>query len=181
MLLGVDIVRAGAYTLNCGGGKWWKVESHLSLKVERHMFYGEYKHGLDGKGRLILPARFRDVARENGVEKFFVTRGLDKCIFMFSEFEWRNVEQKFKGLSFTKEQPRIFNRMFFSGAVDVVPDKQGRFVVPHYLKEHAGIRELSVVIGVSNRIEIWDEKTWNEFYTKSSQTFEQTAESLLEL
>ncbi|MBF0485754.1 MAG: division/cell wall cluster transcriptional repressor MraZ [Candidatus Omnitrophica bacterium] len=145
------------------------------------MFYGEYKHGLDTKGRLILPARFRDAAKENGVDKFFVTRGLDKCIFMFSEFEWRNVEQKFKTLSFTKEQARTFNRMFFSGAVDVVPDKQGRFVVPQYLKDYAAIKNQTVIIGVSNRIEIWDEKIWADFYAKSSQSFEQTAESLLDL
>ena len=145
------------------------------------MFYGEYQHGIDRKGRLILPARFRDVAKENSIEKFFVTRGLDKCIFMFSEYEWRLQEQKFKSLSFTKQEARTFNRMFFSGAVEVIPDRQGRFIIPQYLKDFASIKKDTVVIGISNRIEIWDTKMWEEFYTKSSGAFEQTAENMMNL
>ncbi len=145
------------------------------------MFYGEYSHTLDNKGRIILPSRFRDVARDNHIETFFVTRGLEKCIFMFSESEWRLQEQKFKGLSFTKHDARMFNRLFFSGAVDVVPDKQGRFVIPQYLKDYAGIISKSVIIGVSNRIEIWDAVRWQEFYEKSSGLFEETAERMIDL
>jgi MraZ protein len=145
------------------------------------MFYGEYTHTLDTKGRIILPSRFRDVARENNIDRFFVTRGLEKCVFMFAESEWRTIEQKFKGLSFTKEQSRNFNRMFFAGAADVVPDKQGRFIIPQNLKEHASIKSATVIIGVSNRIEIWDEAAWKEFFTKSNQSFEQTAEHLFDL
>lgn len=145
------------------------------------MFYGEYSHNLDSKGRLILPSRFRDVAKENNIEKFFVTRGLEKCIFMFSEYDWKLQEQKFKGLSFTKQDARMFNRMFFSGAVDVVPDKQGRFIIPQYLKDFAGITAKSVIIGVSNRIEIWDSARWQEFYTKTSGLFEETAERMMDL
>jgi MraZ protein len=145
------------------------------------MFYGEYKHALDTKGRIILPSRFRDVARENNIERFFVTRGLERCVFMFSEYEWRAIEQKFKSLSFTKEQSRNFNRMFFAGAADVVPDKQGRFIVPQNLKEHANIKGATVIIGVSNRIEIWDQDSWQEFFNKSNQSFEQTAEHLFDL
>jgi MraZ protein len=145
------------------------------------MFYGEYKHTLDTKGRIILPSRFRDFARENNIERFFVTRGLERCVFMFSEYEWRVIEQKFKSLSFTKEQSRNFNRMFFAGAAEVVPDKQGRFIVPQNLKEHASITGSTVIIGVSNRIEIWDQSMWQEFFSKSSQSFEQTAEHLFDL
>ncbi len=144
------------------------------------MFYGEYKHGLDRKGRLILPARFRDVCRESGIDKFFLTRGLDKCIFMFCEEEWRAQEKKFKGLSFTKQESRSFNRLFFSGAVEVIPDKQGRFIIPQYLKQYADIKGDAVVIGVSNRIEIWDASAWETFYTNSSGTFEQIAENMIE-
>ena len=94
------------------------------------MFYGEYQHGIDRKGRLILPSKFRDVYKEAGIERFFITRGLDKCIFMFTEEEWRNQEQKFKSMPFTKQETRSFNRLFFSGAVDTVPDRQGRFIIP---------------------------------------------------
>lgn len=145
------------------------------------MFYGEYSHGIDNKGRLILPSRFREVSKENGIEKFFVTRGLDKCIFMFAEGEWRLQEQKFKSMSFTKGESRQFNRLFFSGAVEVAPDRQGRFIIPQYLKEFAGIKKDAVVIGVSNRIEIWETKLWQEFFNKSSVDFEKTAENMLDL
>ena len=145
------------------------------------MFYGEYSHSIDRKGRLILPAKFRDVCKEYGIEKFFITRGLDKCIFMFSFEEWRVQEQKFKNMSFTKNESRQFNRLFFSGAVDVTPDKQGRFIIPQYLKEYANIKRDAVVIGVSNRIEVWDTALWGEFHKNSSSVFEKTAENLLHL
>ena len=145
------------------------------------MFYGEYAHSIDRKGRLILPARFREVAKENGVEKFFLTRGLDKCIFMFSEDEWKPQEQKFKNVPFTKREARSFNRIFFSGAVEVVPDRQGRFIVPQYLKEFANIKRDTVIIGVSNRIEIWDSEYWREIYTNSKNSFEEIAEKMLDI
>ena len=143
------------------------------------MFYGEYIHTIDRKGRLILPARFRDVCKENGIEKFFITRGLDKCIFMLSADEWRLQEQKFKNLPFTKQESRSFNRLFFSGAIDVVPDRQGRFIIPQYLKEFAKIKRDTIIIGISNRIEIWDSKSWQEFYANSNESFERIAENMV--
>lgn len=142
------------------------------------MFYGEYRHGIDNKGRLILPSRFREIAKENHIEKFFLTRGLDRCIFMFAEEEWKVQEQKFRNMSFTKEQSRRFNRLFFSGAADIQPDKQGRFIIPPYLKDFAAITHDTIIIGVSNRIEIWDQKTWEDFYNSSNNLFEQTAENV---
>ena len=145
------------------------------------MFYGEFKHSIDRKGRLILPAKFREVSRENGIERFFLTRGLDRCIFMFTTDEWRIQEQKFKSLSFTKQETRHFNRMFFSGAIDAVPDKQGRFIVPDYLKDYANIKRDTIIIGISNRIEIWDSKAWGDFYVNSKDSFEQIAENLINL
>ena len=145
------------------------------------MFYGEYSHSLDPKGRLILPSRFREVSRDNGIEKFFVTRGLDRCLFMFSEEEWRNQEQRFKNMSFTKQEFRNFNRIFFSGAIDTVPDRQGRFVIPQYLKDFANITKEAIIIGVSNRIEIWDNGVWKEFYKNSSGSFEKIAENMLQI
>jgi len=90
------------------------------------MFYGEYLHTLDRKGRIILPSKFRDAAKANFVEKFYLTRGLDKCLFMFAEEEWKLQEQKFRTMSFTKQESRKFNRIYFSGAVEIIPDKQGR-------------------------------------------------------
>ena len=145
------------------------------------MFYGEYEHSIDRKGRLILPAKFREVAKESGIEKFYLTRGLDKCIFMFSEDEWKPQEQKFKNIPFTKQEARSFNRMFFSGAVEVVPDRQGRFIMPQYLKDFASIKRDTLIIGVSSRIEIWDTNLWKEFYANSKNSFEQIAEKLLDI
>ncbi|HLD69773.1 MAG TPA: division/cell wall cluster transcriptional repressor MraZ, partial [Candidatus Omnitrophota bacterium] len=139
------------------------------------------RHAIDRKGRLILPAHFREVSKKNGIENFFVTRGLDKCIFMFSEEEWRNQEQKFKNMPFTKQESRSFNRMFFSGAVQTIPDRQGRFLIPQYLKDFAGIVREVVIIGVSNRLEIWNDATWKEFYVNSSNSFEETAENILSI
>ncbi|HOY10394.1 MAG TPA: division/cell wall cluster transcriptional repressor MraZ [Candidatus Omnitrophota bacterium] len=144
------------------------------------MFYGEYCHSLDQKGRLILPARFRDVCKEGGIEKFFLTRGLDKCVFMFAEEEWRIQEKKFKSMPFTKQESRHFNRLFFSGAADVIPDKQGRFIIPPYLKTYAGIQKDTILVGVSNRIEIWDAGTWASFYDNNSESFERIAENMMQ-
>lgn len=144
------------------------------------MFYGEYLHSIDRKGRLILPSKFREAAKGNFIEKFFVTRGLDNCLFMFSEEEWRAQEQKFKTVSFTKQEARIFNRLYFSGAVEVVPDRQGRILLAQYLKDFAEIKREVVIVGVSNRIEIWAKDKWVEFYGNWRQSFEQIAEKLIE-
>ncbi|MCH8329827.1 MAG: division/cell wall cluster transcriptional repressor MraZ [Bacteroidetes bacterium] len=144
------------------------------------MFYGEHEHTLDRKGRLIIPSKFREVAQANYVEKFFVTRGLDKCLFFFTEEEWKNQEAKFKSLSFTKSEARRFNRLYFSGACELTVDKQGRVLIPKYLKDFAGIRHDVIVIGVSNRIEIWAKDKWKEFYEASKDSFEETAENLID-
>lgn len=144
------------------------------------MFYGEYEHTIDRKGRLIFPSRFREVAKANFIEKFFVTRGLDKCLFMFGEEEWKIQEQRFKAMPFTKQEIRKFNRIYFSGALDIIPDRQGRFIIPQYLKDFAGIKKEVVIIGVSNRIEIWSREEWKGFYSSSKDSFEEIAEKLIE-
>lgn len=145
------------------------------------MFYGEYQHSLDKKGRLILPSKFREAAKANFIERFFITRGLDNCLFMFSEDEWKTQETKFKSLSFTKKEARQFNRLYFSGTVEVIPDKQGRIILPKYLKDYAGIKGNIVLVGVSNRIEIWSKEKWNEFYKGNRDSFEDIAEKLVDL
>jgi MraZ protein len=145
------------------------------------MFYGEYFHTIDRKGRLILPAKLRDAAKGHYIEKFFVTRGLDVCLFMFSEEEWRTQESKFKAISFTKQQARTFNRLYFSGAAEVVFDSQGRILLPQYLKDFAQIKREVVIAGVSNRIEIWAKDKWEEFYRNTRQSFEEIAEKLIDI
>ncbi|MBU0503085.1 MAG: division/cell wall cluster transcriptional repressor MraZ [Candidatus Omnitrophota bacterium] len=145
------------------------------------MFYGEFIHSIDRKGRLILPAKFREVSKNNFIEKFFITRGLDKCLFMFGEEEWKQQEQKFKAASFTRQESRVFNRIYFSGAMDIIPDRQGRILLPQYLKDFAEIKKDVVIAGISNRIEIWSREKWVEFYGNWRQSFEEIAEKLIDI
>ncbi len=145
------------------------------------MFYGEYLHSIDRKGRLILPSKIREVSKNNFIEKFIVTRGLDKCLFMFAEEEWHSQEIKFKAISFTKQQARTFNRLYFSGATEVLPDRQGRILLPQYLKDFAEIKKEVMVVGVSNRIEIWSKNKWDEFYGNARQSFEDIAEKIMDV
>ncbi|MEA3329008.1 MAG: division/cell wall cluster transcriptional repressor MraZ [Candidatus Omnitrophota bacterium] len=144
------------------------------------MFYGEYEHGLDQKGRIIIPVKFREAFKENYAEKFFVTRGLDKCLFLFVEEEWRIQEREFRSMSFTRSEARKFNRLFFAGACEVTCDKQGRILIPQYLKEFAGITKEVMVVGISNRIEIWSKQQWAEYYKNAKDSFEEIAERLIQ-
>ena len=143
------------------------------------MFYGEYEHSLDTKGRVIIPAKFREIFKEHYAEKFYLTRGLDQCLFVFTEETWKTQERKFREMPFTKSESRRFNRLYFSGACDVVCDKQGRILVPDYLKQFAGIKIDVVIIGVSDRIEIWSKEKWASFYSDNKGSFEDLAEKLV--
>lgn len=144
------------------------------------MFYGEFFHSVDRKGRIIMPSKFREAAKGNFIEKFFVTRGLDKCLFMFPEEEWKAQEAKFKAIPFTKQESRVFNRLFFSGAAEIIPDAQGRVLLPQYLKDFAELKKDIVVVGVSSRIEIWSKEGWEQFYGTWRPSFEEIAEKLIE-
>ncbi len=144
------------------------------------MWYGEYIHSLDSKDRFILPARFREKIKNLENKKFYLTRGLDGCLFLFSFDVWKKMEEKLKNIPFTKTQARFFNRMYFSGAVEIEFDSQGRAILPDYLKEFAGITREIVIIGVSDRIEIWDRKRWESFFKDNKNRFEEIAEGLIE-
>ena len=144
------------------------------------MFYGEHEHALDKKGRIIIPSNFRDFFKEHYIERVYITRGLDKCLFLFTEEDWKTQESKFKSIPFTKSEARKFNRLYFSGATEAICDKQGRILIPRYLKEYAEIKKEVMIIGVSNRIEIWAKDKWQEYYETSKQSFEEIAERLLE-
>ncbi|MBI3252328.1 MAG: division/cell wall cluster transcriptional repressor MraZ [Candidatus Omnitrophica bacterium] len=142
------------------------------------MFYGEHEHSIDRKGRLIIPAKFREAFKENYVERFFVTRGLDTCLFVFTEEEWKKQESRFKSLPFTNAQSRHFNRLYFSGACEVTCDRQGRILVPQYLKDFAQVKRDVVVVGISNRMEIWSKENWGQFYKNTKDSFEKIAENI---
>lgn len=144
------------------------------------MFYGEYQHSLDAKDRVIIPAKFREIFKEHYVEKFYVTRGLDRCLFVFPEEEWKEQEKRFRDTPFTREESRKFNRLYFSGACEAICDKQGRILVPSYLKEYAEIKQDVVIIGVSDRIEIWAKEKWEEFFKSNLNSFESLAEKLVD-
>lgn len=143
------------------------------------MFYGEYEHTIDKKGRIIVPSKFRDFLKEYDIKKIYVTRGLDKCLFLFTEDEWKAQETKFKSIPFTKSESRKFNRLYFSGAIQVECDAQGRVLLPKYLKDFAEIKRDIMFIGVSNRMEVWSKEVWQEYYKTSKGSYEEIAESLM--
>ena len=144
------------------------------------MFYGEYEHALDRKGRLIIPSGYRQVLREHYTDILYVTRGLDRALFLFPESEWRTQELRFRNLSFTKPEARRFTRLYFSGAYELTMDKQGRILIPKRLKEFAEIRRDVIMIGVSSRIEIWSREQWRAYYETARDAFESVAENLFE-
>ena len=139
------------------------------------MFMGEYQHSVDAKGRLIVPAKFREALGET----FVVTRGLDNCLFGYPMNEWRKLEEKLKGLPMTKKDTRAFARFFFSGATEVEIDKQGRINIPTTLMQHAHLVKECVVLGVSNRIEIWAKDAWETYFSESEQSFNEIAENMI--
>ena len=128
---------------------------------------------------MIVPAKFRQALKENDINTLFVTRGLDGCLFLFPESEWRQVESRFKQIPFTKSEGRKFNRMFFSGAAEVSVDGLGRLLLPRSLKEFAQIKEDVMIIGLSTRMEIWSKEKWHAFYETSRQSFEEVAERVM--
>lgn len=140
------------------------------------MFMGEYKHNIDTKGRMIVPAKFRE---ELG-EVFVVTRGLDKCLFAYPMNEWKVIEEKLKKLPLTKKDARAFTRFFFSGAIECEVDKQGRINIPPTLRTYAELEKECTVIGVSERIEIWASEKWEEYVEESEESFSEIAENLLD-
>lgn len=123
------------------------------------LFYGEYQHTLDVKGRVIIPSKFRN---ELG-EAFIVTKGFDNCLFAYSQTEWGIFEQKLRQLPSSDKEIRQFVRFFFSGASEVELDSQGRSLIPQGLREHAGLEKDVVIIGVSNHLEIWDKGKWEAY------------------
>ncbi|MCF7908733.1 MAG: division/cell wall cluster transcriptional repressor MraZ [Candidatus Omnitrophica bacterium] len=144
------------------------------------MWYGEHNHTLDNKDRFILPAKFREKIKTLKKKKFYITRGLDGCLSLYAETAWKQLEEKLSTLSFTKKQSRSFNRLLFSGASEIEVDAQGRVTVPEYLKSFAQINREIVIIGVVNRIEVWDRKIWSSFYNHNKKRFEEMAENLFE-
>lgn len=137
------------------------------------MLIGEYQHNIDPKGRVIVPSRFR----EDLGDCFYVTKGLDGCLFVLSADGWRNLQEKVSAMPVSKA--RGLQRFFFSGAVEVEPDKQGRILIPQNLRSYASLERDVTFIGTSSRAEIWNTAKWNEF--NATLTQDNIAEAMDEL
>ena len=142
-----------------------------------NMFIGEYKHSIDDKGRLAVPSKFRGALKGGAI----VTRGLDHCLFLYEKSEWGPFAEKLKSLSIAKSNSRAFARLMLAGAMEVEIDVQGRILIPDYLREYAGLKKLSVIAGLYNRLEIWDELSWQKYKAKTEASGDEIAEQLDEL
>ena len=141
------------------------------------MFIGEYHYSIDDKNRLAVPVKFRSELLKGAV----VTKGLDTCLFLFPKKEWQNLANKLAQMPISKSKPRTIARLMLAGAMDVNVDKQGRINLPDYLRKYAEIGKKVVVAGLYNRLEIWDEKKWEEYKKESEQDSSEIAEALGEI
>lgn len=141
------------------------------------MFIGEYVYTIDQKKRVAIPSKFRKTLGKKAV----ITRGLDDCLVVYSAEEWKKVTKKLEALPDSQIDARGFVRIILSGAVDVELDKLGRILIPDYLKNYAGFKKNVAVVGLSNKIEIWDEKKWKEYREKKENEIEDMAGRLQQL
>ena len=141
------------------------------------MMIGEYRHNLDDKGRLAIPAKFRRELSKGAT----VTRGLDNCLFLYTKNEWDKVAEKYANLPIAQANSRAFSRLMLAGAMDVELDKQGRIILPEYLRQFASVKKNVVITGLYNRLEIWDEDTWNKYKGQTEAESGAIAEKMAEL
>lgn len=139
------------------------------------MFMGEYNHTIDAKGRLIVPSKFREILGD----VFVVTKGLDGCLFVYDNEEWKLFEEKLRALPITNKEARQFVRFFLAGAAEAEVDKQGRILIPNVLREFAGLTKDVVLVGVGSRIEIWGKERFED--TASFDDMDEIAEHMAQL
>lgn len=138
------------------------------------MFIGEYRHNLDAKGRVIIPAKFREQLSYN----IILTRGLDGCITVYTQDQWQIIYEQLKKLPTTKRESRMYIHMITSKAAEVEIDKQGRVLIPSSLISEANIEKACVIVGAADHFEIWSQESWDAYYQTASESFEDIAESL---
>lgn len=141
------------------------------------MLLGEYKHTIDPKGRIAIPAKFRDKLSSGAI----ITRGLDHCLFVFGLHEWEGLVQKLISLPIAQTDSRAFSRLMLSGASDVKFDGQGRILIPDSLREYARLKKQAIVTGMYTRVEIWDEDEWKNYKSKTESAADEIAEKLSQL
>lgn len=145
------------------------------------MFIGEYRHTLDDKGRIAIPAKLR-YSKVGEDEYWVATKGFDRCLFLYPKYEWERIVNKInERLTFTKKEDRSFLRMFISPATEQAVDRQGRIAVPQSLREYAGIQKEVVTLGAVNRIEIWSEENWNRYKEENEKSFDVIGEKIADL
>jgi len=141
------------------------------------MFIGEFQHNLDSKGRMAIPAKFREELKGGAI----ITRGLDRCLFIFAAKEWGELAKKLTALPLAQANSRAFARLMLSGAMDVEFDTQGRVLVPDYLRKYAGLGKEIVITGLYGRLEVWDRDAWRQYKEKTEASSDEIAERLGEL
>ena len=141
------------------------------------MLLGESNHNLDLKGRIAMPAKFREQLKGGAI----ITRGLDHCLFVFGKNEWEILAQKLISLPLAQANSRAFVRLMLAGATDVELDAQGRVLIPDYLREYARLKKEATITGLYNRMEIWDKEEWAKYKQKTESASEEIAEKLSEL
>jgi len=140
------------------------------------MLIGEYRHSLDGKNRLFIPARFRQ-----NVRTFVITSGLEGCLFVYAPENWKRITERLKSLPLTRADARKFLRTFLSGASECHLDDQGRILIPQGLCKYGNIRKEVVVVGVLDRIEIWSKSNWQSYQSEAQKKFVEVAEKLVDM
>lgn len=138
------------------------------------MFLGEYSHSIDDKGRLAIPVKFRNELFGGAV----VTRGLDECLFLYTKQEWEKIAQKIAKLPVSQKNTRAYSRLMLAGAMEVELDKQGRIVLPEYLRKYSGLNKKTVIAGLYNRVEIWDDDKWSDYKKATEKNSDEIAERL---
>jgi len=141
------------------------------------MFIGEYKHNLDDKGRLAIPAKFRNILKKGAV----VTKGLDNCLFLYSKEQFEKIAQKFAALPLSQAKARAFSRHMLAGAMDVEFDNQGRVTLPEYLRQFSGLKKNIIIAGLYNHLEIWSEGAWSKYKAEAEKNSNAIAEELVDL
>lgn len=155
--------------------QWDEVGNYEFLKTT--MLIGEYRHTMDEKNRLSLPAKFR---KEMG-KKIIITRGLDRCLFVYPVAEWKKFSEQLAGLSIGSAEGRAFSRAILGGATEVDVDASGRILVGDHLKSYAELQTKVVVAGIHNRIELWNEESWNKYTTSVEKEANVLAQKLADI
>ncbi len=141
------------------------------------MLLGEYTHNLDAKGRVAIPAKFKEKLAAGAI----ITRGLDNCLFVFASKEWEILAQKLVALPLAQANSRAFVRLMLAGAMDATLDNQGRILIPDYLRKYGDLKKQIVITGLYNRVEIWDLDKWEGYKKKTEGASDEIAEKLGEL